>query len=216
MSTYRLCVSLTQLRTEVNRAYPHRDTSSDGWIGDTRHQASKSDHNPNQYGVVRAIDIDTDGIPAAQLAVHIRALGASGDRRLRGGYVIYNRRIASTMSGWNWHQYTGTDPHTGHIHVSAALSSGDYDVRGGWGIVPVQRDDSPRLGLFNPPLTGQSVLNVQRFLNTLGNRIPEDGVYGRKTADVVNIYKLHRGIHEAGWDDKCWAYARKEIRERAR
>lgn len=73
--------------------------------------------------------------------------------------------------------------------------------------------DSPLLGLGrnNPP---NKVRDVQRFLNTLGNHLDVNGVYGRSTADVVQVFKTHRGITEAGWGPECWAQARKEIAAR--
>ena len=57
-----LAPSLVQLRNEINRRWPNRDKTSDGWIGDPAHQATKSDHNPDSKGCVHALDIDKDGI----------------------------------------------------------------------------------------------------------------------------------------------------------
>ena len=56
----RLSKSAVQLREQIDDAFPDRDRTSDGWIGDTRHSARKSDHNPDEQGWVRAIDIDRD------------------------------------------------------------------------------------------------------------------------------------------------------------
>jgi len=42
----RLSKSAIQLREQIDDAFPGRDRTSDGWIGDTRHAARKSDHNP--------------------------------------------------------------------------------------------------------------------------------------------------------------------------
>jgi hypothetical protein len=48
-----------QLREQFDDTFPDRDRRSDGWIGDTRHSARPSDHNPDpKTGTVRAIDVD--------------------------------------------------------------------------------------------------------------------------------------------------------------
>jgi hypothetical protein len=116
MPDYYLAPSLVALRTEINRRWPNRDKASDGWIGDTSHQARKSDHNPDwdDGGVVRAIDVDKDGIVVQQL------LDATV-RDHRVAYVIWNRRIASATDDgapWDWEPYNGTNPHDKHIHIS--------------------------------------------------------------------------------------------------
>lgn len=41
-----------------------------------------------------------------------------------GGYIIWNRRITSAASSppWSWRPYTGTNPHTDHVHISFAAT----------------------------------------------------------------------------------------------
>ncbi len=56
----KLCKAGQQLREQIDDAFPDRDRTSDGWIGDAKHAARKSDHNPTDEGIVRAIDIDAD------------------------------------------------------------------------------------------------------------------------------------------------------------
>lgn len=108
-----LAASLIALGNEINQRWPKRDTASDGAIGDASHQARKSDHNPDWSagGVVRAIDVDNNGIDVQQL------LDATiGDQRV--WYVIWDRHIYSRTYGWAKRAYDGADPHTGHIHIS--------------------------------------------------------------------------------------------------
>lgn len=64
------------------------------------------------------------------------------------------------------------------------------------------------LGLHDPVLRGQDVANVQNVLRILGNRIVIDGVYGRQTADLINVFKQHRSIVEPGCGAKTWAALR--------
>jgi hypothetical protein len=115
------------LRRQINSSFPDRDKRSDGWIGDSRHQSTKSDHNPCvSTGAVRAIDVDRDlGGPANNafyLADQLRILGKT-DKRI--SYVIYNGKIASRIMFWKWRKYSG-DPHTSHIHISFT-ALGDQD-----------------------------------------------------------------------------------------
>jgi len=39
-----LCAAGVQLRDQIDTWYPDRRSTSDGWIGDARHSATKSDH----------------------------------------------------------------------------------------------------------------------------------------------------------------------------
>lgn len=171
---WRLATSLRDLRAEVDARWPHRDRTSDGSIGDENHIGTKSDHNPNAAGVVRAIDIDVDGIAAAWLAEHLRQRGAVGDTRIHGGgYVIFNARIASDVGNWAWRKYNGSNPHRSHIHVSASLSAAGYDASRPWGIwnplsgshgpIPLHERGSRLLRLAEPPMRGTDVEYVQRW-----------------------------------------------------
>ena len=128
--TPRLCKAGQQLRLQVDDSYPDRDRTSDGWIGDTRHSARPSDHNPDATGVVRAIDIDRDLSGKAKpdlmpdLADQLRLCAKSGDKRI--SYVIFAGRIASSKSFWRWRSYNGINRHDHHIHISFT-KKGDKD-----------------------------------------------------------------------------------------
>ena len=120
------------LREQVNSAYPDRDKTSDGWLGDASHSQRPSDHNPAApSGVVRAIDLDRDLFTNSKpdrmpyLADQIRVC-AKKDKRI--SYVIFNSRIASAKSLWRWRTYRGVNPHTKHCHVSFT-AKGDNDPR---------------------------------------------------------------------------------------
>jgi len=126
--SWRLAKSLETLRSQINTLAPNRDKSSDGTIGDARHQASTSDHNPNSAGVVCAMDITHDprhGIDAGKVADILRQ---SHDNRIK--YLISNRRIASSgVYPWIWRRYTGSNPHDKHFHISV---KGSYDDPRPW------------------------------------------------------------------------------------
>lgn len=144
---WRVADSLQVLRGELNKAYPDRDRTSDGTIGDAAHASRTSDHNPfvideNGIGVVRAYDIDEDldgqqadtGRDAAAVVDHLHALAVAGDPRIR--YTIYEGRIASEKQGWAWRPYTGVNAHKKHCHLSVSLEQIHYDSIAPWGIYP--------------------------------------------------------------------------------
>ena len=116
-----LCAAGVQLRNQIDTWYPDRRSTSDGWIGDARHSASKSDHNPDKRSglVVRAIDVDSrldssEGI-SIYLADQIRKC-AKTDKRI--SYVIHNGKIASRILNYKWRTYRGFNKHIRHIHIS--------------------------------------------------------------------------------------------------
>ncbi|AXB41312.1 MULTISPECIES: peptidoglycan-binding domain-containing protein [Amycolatopsis] len=191
----------------MNTRWPKRDKTSDGTIGDAAHASRSSDHNPwvkdaAGVGVVRAIDIDVDGIDAAWLAEHLRQRGRNGDRRLTdGGYVILNRRITNAdFSGW--HAYTGSNPHTSHVHVSFSRSR--YDDRGTWGIVGGGGSTPPPStgrSTLRQGSTGQAVKDLQAFLNRAYpaySKLVVDGAFGPKTTAVVKEFQRRSGIASDG------------------
>jgi hypothetical protein len=106
-------------RDQVNDCFPDRKRTADGWIGDARHSARVSQHNPNEQGEVCAIDIDVrlsdqEGL-SFDLADQVR-LAAKKDKRIY--YVIHAGKIASARSLWKFKKYTGINPHHKHIHIS--------------------------------------------------------------------------------------------------
>ena len=126
-----LCKAGQQLREQFDDTFPSRDRHSDGWIGDTRHSARPSDHNPDaQTGIVRAIDVDRDVSGKAKpdlmpdIADQIRLCAKAGDKRI--SYVIFEGRIASAKKGWRWRPYDGANKHLHHLHCSFS-TKGDTD-----------------------------------------------------------------------------------------
>jgi hypothetical protein len=116
----KLCSAGVQLRDQVDTWFPDRCTKSpEGWLGDSRHSARKSDHNPDRFGWVRGLDLNSrlessDSL-APYLADQIR-IAAKSDPRI--SYVIFNGRICSKILNWKWRKYKGINPHKKHIHIS--------------------------------------------------------------------------------------------------
>ena len=124
----KLCAAGVQLRDQVDTWFPDRCVKSpEGWLGDSRHSARKSDHNPDRFGWVRGLDLNSrlessDSL-APYLADQIR-IAAKQDKRI--SYVIYNGRICSKILNWKWRKYKGINPHKKHIHCSFT-KAGDLD-----------------------------------------------------------------------------------------
>jgi hypothetical protein len=126
-----LCAAGKQLRDQIDTWYPDRRSTSDGWIGDARHSATKSDHNPDERSgfVVRAIDIDSRLDSSEQLSIYLAdqiRVCAKTDKRI--SYVIHNGFIASRIMGFKWRRYRGINPHKKHIHISFT-KLGDKDSK---------------------------------------------------------------------------------------
>ena len=101
----------------MDDAFSSRSRASDGWIGDTRHAARPSDHNPTAEGIVRAIDIDSDlrdhKSAAYDLADQLRLL-ARRDKRI--SYIIFDGKIASYKRNYKCAN-TPASTHTRHTSM---------------------------------------------------------------------------------------------------
>jgi hypothetical protein len=158
MADWILVPCLVSLRNEFNLLAPSRDKASDGSIGDTRHGASSSDHNPDETGntpsedadsrnEVHAIDVDDDlrlagwdMARAVQTIVTRHRTGA--DDRLQN--VIYNRRIYSRSWGWTARAYTGSNAHTQHAHFSARYTTAQENDTRPWGLYVPPKPAPPK------------------------------------------------------------------------
>jgi hypothetical protein len=198
--SYFLAPSLVALRNEVDRRHPARDKSSDGWIGDPSHAARVSDHNPDESGMVHAIDVDTSGI---DVPAFLKA--TIGDPRT--WYVIHNGTIWSRTYGFKARAYTGSNPHTGHAHVSIRYSQEAETAGGSWYRGVRKTKGTPTLDLSNvagqikrtrdgkrPRTELAGVRLVQRALNDRlrlehGRRIDVDGYAGPRTLAALDVYE---------------------------
>ena len=134
MSDWWVSEAIQQLQIELSRRWPD-DTDADWTIGDAKHRRRRSDHNPaarsTPPNVVRAIDVRVSGKGSKdkldRLAEDLRY---RRDPRIK--YVIHNRQIFSSYIARNrpvpytWGHYSGSNPHTTHVHVSVN-PSGDHD-----------------------------------------------------------------------------------------
>jgi hypothetical protein len=205
--------SLKVLLSQINELAPNRSKVSDGWIGDAKHAARHSDHNPEPDGTVDARDFTNDpngGMDAQKLC---DALVASKDPRI--SYIICNGKIISGRKGpkpWTPRKYTGANGHYHHIHVSV-LDEGQDD-KTPWKIESAFKKTTPKpsdIGLTNKQAEsvlkrgsrGEFVVLLQKDLITLGYDLgPDgaDGIFEKDTEDAVKAFQTDMKMDEIdGW-----------------
>jgi hypothetical protein len=195
--SWRVAKSLLQLRQQINEAFPARDKTSDGTIGDTSHKARKSDHNPNAAGVVTAMDIDRDFNDGHDGRELVSALAASKDARVK--YIIFERQITVPGDITRWKPYHGKNGHNHHIHISVSSTAKQYDDPSPWKLnfkvkAPLA-PPTPEPRLFKRGSRGDGVRALQNALVERGY-IPKgkvDGVFGPKTEIALKQFQsAHR------------------------
>lgn len=173
--SWRLAGSLVTLRNQIDAAWPTRSKVSDGTIGDTAHSTRKSEHNPNAAGVVTAMDITHDPASGADMHEFAESLRASRDPRIE--YVIWNRRIFSSVkTPWIWRAYSGSNPHTKHLHLSV---SGSYDHLDRWDI---EGDEMPQF-------TDKQAAILAAFADQIEAQDSNGGGFAKTVIDLVRTLK---------------------------
>lgn len=160
--TWRTAKSLIRLRDQINQAAPGRSIASDGTIGDDRHRTRDSDHNPwvsdGNIGVVTALDITHDPDHDCDAEQTVQALVRSRDPRIK--YIIWNRRIISSqVQPWVWRNYSGSNPHTKHFHLSVKSDKSHYDSIDTW---KIEQDTVNRNG-NSPEIPGRPATGFQQY-----------------------------------------------------
>lgn len=199
--------NLDEARDQMNKRFPKRDKSSDGSIGDTSHQKSKSSHNADRSGnpeyrdgdskdEVRARDFDADlkdagGVTmedVVQLWVKLARAGVLWHVR----YIIFNGRIWHKKDGYKTRTYTGSNKHTKHVHVNSDFTQkADQATGTNWhldelGKMPAApKPTSPARLVVDGILGPKTIRRWQKIMGT-----PQDGKIDRdKSALVVAVQK---------------------------
>lgn len=221
-----LAPALVCCRGELNTYRPNRDRRTDGWIGDTSHKKSGrpenggSDHNVNRRGIVCALDIDVDGIDCPYVIARMI-------RHPSTNYVIWNRKIWSRSRGFKVAAYTGSNPHTDHIHLSIMQSTAAENNTTPWGIATgtvlagnagSRTESGPATAAWPQPLITQMpqlerspqerqpVRKLQALLSAVGGRLATDGVFGALTDAAVRTFQQANGLAADGVvGPKTWA-----------
>jgi peptidoglycan hydrolase-like protein with peptidoglycan-binding domain len=132
---WRLAKSLDILLKQLNTAYPDRNKSEDGTIGDTAHQERTSDHNPwindpDGSEVVSALDITHDPVHGCDCNRISKIIIL--DPRIK--YVIWNKQIYNPSISKKWRPYKGANAHDKHMHVSVNSDKKYYDDVAMWNL----------------------------------------------------------------------------------
>lgn len=209
MADWRVAKGLDKLLDQINGIAPTRSKRLDGSLGDEAHQARRSDHNPDDEGVVRARDFTHDPDAGADMWAITEQLRLSRDRRIK--YVIWYDRIFSsyrsaggTTTGpgeaWEWRSYNlSSDPvaqHRLHAHVSTVADDTVADNTDPWQITTNKETDMPLLPMAygdgypdgEMPQKRSDVGYLQERLNIVlakGERITVDGYYGDATVTAM-------------------------------
>jgi peptidoglycan hydrolase-like protein with peptidoglycan-binding domain len=199
----RRAKSTAMLLEQVNQASPDRSKKDDGWIGDAAHASRASDHNPNKAGVVQAQDITHDP-PGFDSYAFAEVLRTNKDKRLK--YVISNKKIFAGNAGpqpWTWRNYSGSNPHDKHVHISVANDVALYDDPSAWNIgggdtpTPPPPNAMPTLRKGD---TGVAVVHMQTL-------IPKwiDGIFGDTSEALLKEFQRAKGLTvDAVCGDETW------------
>lgn len=202
----RLAKSLVTLRDQVNTKFPTRSIKSDGWIGDAAHAARESQHNPNDWDVVCALDITEDLSVGLDCMVLMDQIDALNDPRVF--YEIHQGQIDNSDDSRT--KYNGPNRHDTHFHLSVRYNvPALFDDPRPWNIPllssgPVIVKPAPRpptstvpaagrtLRLSDPLMRGNDVAALQNELRNAypayrhtvsvqrGSLITVDGIFGRQ------------------------------------
>jgi hypothetical protein len=113
-----------QALRDATARWGSRSRASDGIMGDAAHQTRPSDHNlGNAYDLTHDPTNSVDCERLSRLVIN--------DTRVT--YVIWNREIYSrARAAEGWRTYSGSNPHTHHMHVSISASSRDDESAWPW------------------------------------------------------------------------------------
>lgn len=187
---WRVGDGLRVLLHQLDAMWP-TGTAVDGTIGDAAHAARDSDHNPRDFGYPRQI------VLAADIGEHIEdqgqqlvdALVASRDMRI--AYIIHEDRIWRSydkpgIPAWTPAEYTGWNPHSGHVHLSLLRNRMLFDYTGGWSLLGVEREDT------NMELAKE----IQRVLANLGYYTGAiDGIFGPMSKGALTAALMSDAPH---------------------
>jgi RHS repeat-associated protein len=186
--SWRQAPSLKALELQADRAWPNRDDSSDGRVGDASHQRKVSDHNPDARLMLHAFDITATSASPSSAEPYI--VDAQGVGRVNGYWLvkhliqrndprveyiifdrrIYNRRSIGGLPPWASRPYK-LRPHDKHVHISIRHTAGAENDTSPWFVLPTATARGGRAGARRPgnqPPAASQTWWFSRVLDNLG------------------------------------------------
>jgi hypothetical protein len=193
MSWY-LAGNLNSRANSVKEAFPGTTVYS---IGDQSHASKNSDHNPDARDVVHAIDVMTYSDYAKGEAVRDWCLSDTTDLE----YVIFNHKIYSRNGGWDADNYSGSDPHEDHVHISGKHGNTGYNDATGTGYDTAAENYRP-LGMDDMAYDEAEMRAFPWQYNGRGMRgVPEGQstlwVYGEVYSNLLTVMGQVADMHQA-------------------
>ena len=175
--------SLVRLHQAEMARWPGTETSLDGWICDDQHPRS-SKHCPDSKGCVHARD---SGVGRRHKPTMLAARLYHPSTRL----VIHNGRI------WNKHvdrmaphAYTGSNPHSTHIHEEIELTAAAEGSKVPWLFI----QSMPVWSLLREGSQGEQVKQLQAYLNGYWYPLAIDGDLGPKTVGALSSFQVRFNV----------------------
>ncbi|WP_157240258.1 peptidoglycan-binding domain-containing protein [Catenuloplanes japonicus] len=135
-----------------------------------------------------------DELLAWLLATDSRGNQHANARRLGIMYIIFDHRIwGSYQAGDGWRTYTGSNPHTDHVHFSFSRAGAAKQTT--WWTQVDQPAAWPRT---ERGANGANVQVLQHLLNAAGQSITVDGDFGPATETAVKAFQSANGATADG------------------
>ena len=176
------CVKALQ---DATARWPNRNRASDGIMGDPAHQARKSDHNDGN-----AFDLTHD----PSHGVDCNSLSRQMINDARVTYVIWNKKIYNrSRAAESWRDYTGSNPHNRHMHVSISAAKRNDLASWPWTLPPGSKPAYPGTPLRKGS-KHSSVITMQQRLAELKYDVKPDGDFGPKTEKNVITFQQNNSL----------------------
>jgi len=172
-------------------------------IGDAAHLNEHSDHNADSRNIVHAIDVMTykdDDKAKKILAWCLHATDLE--------YVIYDHKIYEASNNWQARTYTGSNPHTDHVHISGKHGSTGENSHTGTGYSVTAEKATPTgkpCGVVHPVgsrdvkqgMKGHDVKWIQEKIGS-ARMGTADGIAGSKFTAGVKWYQQQHKLSADG------------------